>query len=265
MIPPSTSLSSTFRSRYNISKIYAEKSGGQKRVFIVEIDSKKYALKIFDKFGRRELREISIYEKYKNVKDIPKIIKIDDYDSETIIIESFIDGENLYDIHSEFLGNYRKISKLLKDIIKILDVFWQNKIVHRDLKPQNIIIKNDGGPAIIDFGIARDLVDDSITASGQPQPKSWKFAAPEQIFNQKDLISYRTDYFSLGVLSYYLCYDKLPFGQRLATIEKNMKNEKLIISCANGDLLKSFYDDTLQYSPAKRPRTSNAMLELLKI
>lgn len=266
MVPPSsTSLSPDFCKLFNISKVITEKPGGQKRVFFVKIKKQICVLKIFKKFGNRERRELDIYEKYKHIEDIPKIIKIKDYEDETIIIETFIDGNNLYDIRKNYFNDYKKISQLIIDLVNILTIFWEDNIVHRDLKPHNIIIKRNGRPSVIDFGIARDLEEDSITGTGQTQPRSWQYSAPEQVLNQKRSISYRTDYFSLGILAYHLYYDKLPFGQKRVTVENNIKNKNLTFKCNKNDLLKPFYSETLEYSIARRPRNSAELLKLLKI
>ncbi len=39
------------------------------------------------------------------------------------------------------------------------------------------MIRSDGTPVLIDFGIARDLGDTSITGTGGAQPGTWKWAA----------------------------------------------------------------------------------------
>ena len=72
-------------------------------------------------------------------------------------------------------------------------------IIHRDVKPQNIIIRKDGSPVLIDFGIARSQSEnDSDTAVFGTRG----FAPPEQYgYSQTDS---RSDLYSLGMVLHWL-------------------------------------------------------------
>lgn len=73
-------------------------------------------------------------------------------------------------------------------------------LVHRDIKPDNILFRADGAPVLDDFGIVRDLRNVSLTGSWQPQgPGTPVFSSPEQLKNEKAMIDWRSDQFSLGV------------------------------------------------------------------
>lgn len=72
--------------------------------------------------------------------------------------------------------------------------------MHRDLKPENILLNADVAPVIDDFGIVRDLADISLTQSWALRgPGTPYYASPEQLNNEKELIDWRADQFSLGV------------------------------------------------------------------
>jgi serine/threonine protein kinase len=90
-----------------------------------------------------------------------------------------------------------------------------HELVHRDLKPENILFRADGvTPVIVDFGIVRDLVDTSLTETWLMRgPGTPFFASPEQLRNEKDLIDWRSDQFSLGVLISISLFGLHPYGE----------------------------------------------------
>jgi serine/threonine protein kinase len=117
-------------------------------------------------------------------------------------IEEYLDGGTL----SQKLAN----GVLSIDIIKsygrclsdALEHLRSLNLVHRDIKPDNIMFRaNESVPILVDFGLVRDLSAISLTQTWLPQgPGTPYYAAPEQLRNEKPLIGWRTDQFSLGIV-----------------------------------------------------------------
>jgi eukaryotic-like serine/threonine-protein kinase len=81
-------------------------------------------------------------------------------------------------------------------------------IVHRDVKPQNVLIDPEGRAKVTDFGIARSLEKDGLTATGRVLGTT-DYVAPEQAMGRP--IDSRSDIYSLGVLLYEMLTGEVPF------------------------------------------------------
>lgn len=88
----------------------------------------------------------------------------------------------------------------------------EHGIIHRDLKPANILVDGSGHAYVTDFGLARDMGQDSkLTRSGEVMGTP-AYMAPEQVRGQKELIGEATDVHALGVILYEMLTGQLPYG-----------------------------------------------------
>src|SRR5437763_7887099 len=74
-------------------------------------------------------------------------------------------------------------------------------ILHRDLKPQNLMFRQDGTLAILDFGIAKDIAAVDRTHQGEVLGTP-RYMSPEQV--QGRALDLRSDIYSAGVLLYQM-------------------------------------------------------------
>jgi CheY-like chemotaxis protein len=82
-------------------------------------------------------------------------------------------------------------------------------IVHRDLKSSNIIVDQADNARILDFGIARQLLDPRQTLSGRVVGTPL-YIAPEAAMEKPD-VDHRSDIYSFGILAYEMCTSTFPF------------------------------------------------------
>ena len=116
---------------------------------------------------------------------------------------------------------------IVEQIAKGLRAFHRKEMVHQDLRPENIMIDSEGTIKIIDFGAVKiagvveavpQLDDEGILGTLQ-------YAAPEYFTG--DAGTYRSDYFSLGVISYQMLTGKLPYGTQVSKIRTKAQQKKL--------------------------------------
>jgi len=94
---------------------------------------------------------------------------------------------------------------IVMKICEAVQYAHENGVIHRDLKPSNIIIRADGEPVILDFGLAKvsdDKESIQVTVAGALFG-TLGYMPPEQISAGAD-IDERADIYSLGVITYEL-------------------------------------------------------------
>ena len=82
------------------------------------------------------------------------------------------------------------------------------KLVHRDVKPQNVLIDTDGRAKVTDFGIARSLESEGLTATGRVLGTT-DYVSPEQAMGED--VDERSDVYSLGIVLYEMLTGDVPF------------------------------------------------------
>ncbi|MFI6870159.1 serine/threonine-protein kinase [Nocardia sp. NPDC050406] len=97
---------------------------------------------------------------------------------------------------------------LLAGLASALIEIHRAGLVHRDLKPANVLLAADG-PRVIDFGIARALEDEQLTATGSVIG-SPAFMSPEQAQGQP--LTPAADVFSVGAIVTLAATGESPFS-----------------------------------------------------
>ncbi|MFN8417951.1 MAG: serine/threonine-protein kinase [Anaerolineae bacterium] len=109
------------------------------------------------------------------------------------------------------LPSLKEVGQLLRAIADALDYAHSKNVVHRDIKASNILFDEHGKPLLVDFGIAKLLVDD--TSSGHTRTGitlgTLSYMSPEQW--RGEAITGATDQYALGVLVYLMVTGRLPF------------------------------------------------------
>jgi serine/threonine-protein kinase len=94
------------------------------------------------------------------------------------------------------------------EIGRALECAHSNKLVHRDVKPQNVLIDLDGRAKVTDFGIARSMDAQGLTATGRVLGTT-DYVSPEQALGHD--VTEQSDVYSLGIVLYEMLTGEVPF------------------------------------------------------
>ncbi len=178
-------------------------------------------------------RNDHIYRKLKGLtqENLPVIFDVCSCEEYLLILESYVDGENLADImERQDLSTSDAVSYIL-DICNALNFLHKKNIIHRDVKPANIIIKPDKKAVLVDFSAAR------LMNNGQQKDTAnlgtVGYAAPEQFGIYQSLPP--TDIYALGVM----------FNEMLIKLHPSIKTPsgkfgKIIKKCTDTQISKRY-------------------------
>lgn len=251
----------------NATEIFEIKTGGQKTVFRArDNDYGTVVVKIMlpDGAGDRLNREIDIVSS-NDFPNVPKIYNHGTFDIDenqcVFIIEQYIEG---FDLRGLLNKNGRLTIEetigLIEGLLETVTALEMCGVVHRDIKPENILCSTDEKYWLLDFGIARDLRQLSLTdTAAHFGPHTAGYAAPEQFRNMKKKIDARADLFSIGVVAYEALTGNHPFaaGARdyldiLRRTEAFHVSPLVIKDDTNGELSK-FIHLLMEKYPSRRP------------
>jgi serine/threonine protein kinase/tetratricopeptide (TPR) repeat protein len=168
-------------------------------------------------------------------------------------VMEFIEGMPItHFVQRENVSLRGRLNLFLK-VCSAVQLAHQNQIIHRDIKPTNVLVKHDGEPKLLDFGIAKLLSvdsDDGNTTAPAERRLSPTYAAPEQSAGQPATIA--TDVYSLGALLYELVTNEPP---SISTESKHLKEQQLHRQ------LDRIIARAMQHDPAQRYSSVASMSE----
>lgn len=127
------------------------------------------------------------------------------------IVMELVEGRTLRDI----LRDGRKLlpvraMELTNGVLSALAYSHRAGIVHRDIKPANVMLTTEGIVKVMDFGIARAVVDTSSTMTQTAAViGTAQYLSPEQA--RGETVDARSDLYSAGCLFYELLTGQPPF------------------------------------------------------
>ncbi len=170
---------------------------------------------------RREARAVAQL----NHPHIVQVIDAGEDEAMPYIVFEYVEGETLKDRIRRY--GYLPIPESLAyaiEIARALSTAHDRNIVHRDVKPQNILVDEEGSGKVTDFGIARTLEQEGLTADGRVLGTT-DYVSPEQALGHA--VTGQSDIYSLGVVLYEMLVGDVPFhgDNQVAVAMKHVREE----------------------------------------
>ncbi|XP_047481516.1 serine/arginine repetitive matrix protein 1-like [Penaeus chinensis] len=212
-------------------------------------------------------REVEIMKLLNAERPHPRLIQLYDafdMDKEMCLVLEVVDGGELFErvIDDDFVLTEKACAIFMRQVCEAVEFIHSKNILHLDMKPENILCLSREGNRIkiCDFGLARkyDPRKKLQVLFGTPE-----FVAPEVV--NFEPISFGTDMWSVGVISYVLLSGLSPFmGHNYVETMTNVTHNKYDFSdeafnCVSDDA-KDFIekllvlDKSLRLTPAQCQR-----------
>jgi CheY-like chemotaxis protein/tRNA A-37 threonylcarbamoyl transferase component Bud32 len=183
--------------------------GGTARVYLAsrEDDDEPLVVKILrqeivlnKKALERFMEEYAMVERIQS-RHVAHILGHGNYENHAYLVMEFFEGG---DLNKRLAGKAvppQEALKFFRELMFALGDIHEKGILHRDLKPQNLMFRQDGSLAIVDFGIAKHV--DGVDRTGHGEILGTpRYMSPEQV--QGRALDLRTDIYSAGVLLYQM-------------------------------------------------------------
>src|SRR3954467_3751439 len=154
---------------------------------------------------RREARHVAQL----NHPHIVGVIDAGEDDGAPFIVFEYVDGETLKErIKRNGRPAVPEAIPYALENPRALGAAHAQGIVHRDVKPQNVLIDEEGAAKVTDFGIARTLDQEGLTADGRVLGTT-DYVSPEQALGHD--VTGQSDLYSLGIVLFEMLTGEVPF------------------------------------------------------
>ena len=204
-----------------------------------------------------------------NHPNIVTIYEIGEVDGRHFFSMEYVAGESLADLVRDRPLASRRAAKYISAICEAVHLAHDNGILHRDIKPANVLVNKKDIPLVTDFGLAKQVHQQSgMTIEGSVLGTP-SYMPPEQARGNLEEVDTRSDIYAIGATLYQLLTGNPPFAAASVyeTIRQVLNKEPAEPQERNPDIpqdLATICMKCLQKSPDKRYQTALELHEELQ-
>ena len=267
--------------------------GGMGSVWLAEdtqLDDKPFAVKMLpsilvsNKRAYRQLKDEALVAMKLTHPNIVTLRAFEENNGNPFLVMDYIDGQTLDDYLAEHGGEVltqrhrdteaqsgrarspsgppgglpeSDVLRILRPVAAALDYAHGEGVVHRDVKPANVMIRKDGHPFILDFGIAREIQETMTRVTGKLSSGTLLYMSPEQLMGEQPRPA--QDIYSFAAMAYECMKGEPPFSH--GQIEFQIMNKRPEVLPGGPRPVAAAIMSGLAKKPEDRPHTCAAVLE----
>ena len=146
-----------------------------------------------------------------------------------------------------------EVDQIVLPLLAALELIHEGNLLHRDVSPDNILVRGNGGPVLIDFGSARDAVRGRAQAMSMVVKHG--YSPPEQYTSDPGRQGPWTDIYALAATLYFVVSGGRPMDATARFVQEGFQPAT---QAAKGRYRRSFLeaiDVGMQLRPEHRPQS----------
>lgn len=201
----------------------------------------------------------------------PNIVQVHDageQDGYHYFVMEFVEGTSVSDrIRNYGAFDWKDAAAVARQVLLAFQAAHSKGVIHRDIKPDNILLDKDGNALVADFGLVKNLDEETsgLTKTGQVMGTP-HYMSPEQCLGEGT--DQRTDIYSLGATIYSMLTGGPMFKAEtpLAMLRKQIDEQPQALSGKAPGVPRQFAEyvhKMLAKKPDDRFQSAGAALEAL--
>ncbi len=189
--------------------------------------------------------------------NVVTIFDVGEHDGLHFLVMEYLDGVTLRARLDTGPLSAHEAADILDQVAAGLDAVHAQGVLHRDIKPSNVMLLPGGGVKLMDFGVARQADDTTMTQAGT-MVGSPSYMSPEQIEGNNATAA--SDIWSLGVLLYEMLAGKPPFtAATIASVLYQVAHQPPTPLPGVSAPVQKVLQNALEKDPSKRYGTASAL------